>query len=151
MLQNCFAILLILGSLMGGLHDWIDVPGWTNGQQIRAALGMKKMLIGTAVNGLFPGLVAALAIYYWDTPAPSSVRSLWVVYCAVGVVGAITMWWIPYFRGTDQKTKDFYSKMCAGTIQVLPPHGDNPRPNLFHVVLHAVGATSLILALAIWL
>src|SRR5471032_3406728 len=151
MLQILFAILLLLGFLMNGFHDWIDIPGWTHGRQVRAAVGMKKMLIGTAVNGIFPGLAAALAIYYWHTPAPSGVRDYWLIYCAVGVIGAIAMWWIPYFRGTDQKTKDLYAKMCAGTIQVLPLRGDNPRPNLFHLVLHALGATSLILATAIWL
>lgn len=80
----------------------------------------------------------------------SGVRNFWLIYCAVVVMGAIAMWWIPYFRGTDQKTKDRYAKMCAGTIQVLPPRGDNPRPNLFHVVLHSLGVSALILATVIW-
>ena len=136
---------------MNGFHDLIDIPGWTHGRQVRAALGVTKTLIGAAVNSLFPGSAAAIAIYYWHKPAPFGVRSYWLFFCAVTVLGAITMWWIPYFRGTDQKTKDLYSKMYAGTRQVLPPHGDNPRPNVFHLFLHALGATNLILAAVLWL
>ena len=110
---------------MNGFHDLVDIPGWTHGSQVRAAFGVNKIVIGTVVNSLFPGVAAALAIYYWHSPAPRGVRNFWLIYCAVVVMGAIAMWWIPYFRGTDQKTKDRYSKMCAGTIQVLPPRGDN--------------------------
>jgi hypothetical protein len=151
MVQKLFTILLVLGFLMNGFHDLIDIPGWTHGRQVRAALGVTKTLIGTAINSLIPGSAAALAIYYWQKPAPLGVRTYWLVYCAVVVLGAIAMWWIPYFRGTDQKTKDLYSKMYAGTRQVLPPHGDNPRPNVFHLFLHALGATNLILAAVLWL
>lgn len=109
------------------------------------------MLIGTAINCLFPGLAAAFAIYYWQKPAPPGVRDYWLVYCAATVLGAISMWWTPYFRGTDQKTRDLYTKMYAGTRQVLPPHGDNPRPNLMHLFLHTLGAINLVLAAALWL
>ncbi len=73
------------------------------------------------------------------------------MYCAATVLGAISMWWTPYFRGTDQKTRDLYTKMYAGTRQVLPPHGDNPRPNLMHLFLHTLGAINLVLAAALWL
>jgi hypothetical protein len=59
-------------------------------------------------------------------------------------------WWIPYFRGTDVKTKELYSKMYAGTRQVLPPHGDNPRPNLSPLYFHALFLSTLILSVLRW-
>jgi hypothetical protein len=151
MLQKVFTILLSLQFLMNGFHDWVDIPGWTHGRQVRAAVGVNKMVIGTVVNCSLPGLAAALAIYYWHAHVPMDVRNFWLIYCVAVVAGAIAMWWIPYFRGADQKTKDLYSEMCGGTIQVLRPRGDNPRPNLFHLGLHASGATNLILAGVIWL
>ena len=77
MLQNVFTILLVLGFLMNGFHDWVDIPGWTHGQ-VRAALGMKKLVIGTAVNCIFPGLAAGLAIYYWQKSPPAGVRNFWL-------------------------------------------------------------------------
>src|ERR1700690_3584437 len=100
MLQSIFAVLLVLGFLMNGFHDLVDIPGWTHGSQVRAAFGVNKIVIGTGVNSLFPGVAAALAIYYWHSPAPRGVRNFWLIYCAVVVMGAIAMWWIPYFRGT---------------------------------------------------
>jgi hypothetical protein len=98
---------------------------------------------------IFPGLAAAYAVYYWHRPTPVFVLNYWLIYCVVGVMGAISSWWIPYFRGTDEKTKELYSKMYAGTRQVLPPHGDNPRPNLMHLYLHAMGLISLALAIVL--
>ena len=150
MLQTLFTILLILGFLMNGFHDLVDIPGWTHGRQVRAAIGTKKVLIGTMVNCLIPGITAAFAIYYWQKPAPPWLWNYWLISCSLAVMGAISMWWIPYFRGTDQKTKDLYSKMYAGTLQVLPPHGDNPRPNVFHLFLHALAAITLVLTVVLW-
>ena len=75
-MQNLFAILLVLAFLMNGFHDLIDIPGWTHGRQVRAAIGVKKVVIGTAVNCLIPGIAAAFAIYYWQKPAARSTELL---------------------------------------------------------------------------
>jgi hypothetical protein len=133
------------------LHDWIEIPGWTHGRQMMAVLGPTKMAIGTAINCLFPGLAVAYAIYFWNSPKPNYAVYYWVIYCAMTVLGAITAWWIPYFRGTDEKTTQMYLKMYAGTKQILPPHGDNPRPNLLHLYFHVLFLANLILATALWL
>jgi hypothetical protein len=149
MIQTLFTVLVVVQFLVSTLHDWVDIPGWTHGRQVRSAIGPNKMLIGTLVNGIVPGLAAAFALYYWHRPAPASVLNYWVIYSAVVVMGAISSWWIPYFRGTDEKTKALYSKMYAGTRQVLPPHGDNPRPNLLHLYFHALGLINLVLAIVL--
>ncbi|HEY3761293.1 MAG TPA: hypothetical protein VGN23_06055 [Verrucomicrobiae bacterium] len=143
MIQAIFTYLLIAGFLINALHDWLDIPGWTHGRQVRAAIGPAKMIIGTAVNALLPGVAVFLALRYWNHPAPLFARIYWVVYCVMAGMGALTSWWIPYFRGTDEKTRQLYKKMYEGTIQVLPPHGDNPRPNLLHLCLHAIFVVSL--------
>ena len=111
------------------------------------------MLIGTLINAIFPGLAAGYALYYWGKPTPQNVRIYWVIYCcAVTVLDRrSTAWWIPYFRGTNQQTKDLYAKMYAGTYQVLPARGDNPRPNLLHLYFHALFLTNLVLAIVLWL
>jgi len=149
MIQTIFTVLMVAQFLVNAFHDWVDIPGWTHGRQVRSAIGPSKVLIGTLVNGIFPGLAAVYAVYYWHRPTPVFVLNYWVIYCAVGVMGAISSWWIPYFRGTDEKTKELYSKMYAGTRQVLLPHGDNPRPNLMHLYLHAMGLISLVLAIVL--
>ncbi len=35
----------------------------------------------------------------------------------------------------------------AGTCHVLPPRGDNPRPNLFHIGIHSLFLSNLCLAI----
>jgi hypothetical protein len=150
MIRTLFTVLIVLQFLVVALHDLVDVPGWTHGRKVRAALGPFKAVIGTLINGIFPGLAAGYAFYYWHKPTPAYVLNHWVIYCGIAVLGAITAWWIPYFRGTDEKTKELYSTMYAGTRQVLPPHGDNPRPNLLHLYFHALGLINLALATALW-
>jgi hypothetical protein len=59
------------------------------------------------------------------------VADYWMLYCAVTLVSAIGMWYVPYFRGTSEERKRDYAKMYAGTRQVLPPRGDIPAPTFF--------------------
>jgi hypothetical protein len=126
MMQTLFAFLITVQFLAVLLHDWLHIPGWTHGRQVFAELGPAKMSMATALNGLFPGTAVGFALYYWQKPKPSFVLTYWLVYCAVTVFWAIQAWWIPYLRGTDEKTKTLYSKLYARTIQVLPVRGDNP-------------------------
>jgi hypothetical protein len=149
MLQILFTVLIALQFLVVVLHDWLNIPGWTHGRQVQAALGRNKMLIGTLISAIFPGVAVAFALYYWEKPKPGFALDYWVIYCAVTVASAIASWWIPYIRGTDEKTKLLYSQMYAGTRNVLPPRGDNPRPNVLHLYFHALFLINLALAIAL--
>jgi hypothetical protein len=149
MIQALFAALITLQFLVIAFHDWLHIPGWTHGRQVHAALGSVKMWVASLINSLFPGLAAFYALYYWHRPKPGFVLTYWIIYCTVTVFGAITAWWIPYFRGTDEKTKDLYAKMYAGTRQILPPHGENPRPNLLHLYFHALFLSTLFLSIVL--
>jgi hypothetical protein len=150
MIQTVFTVLLVLQFFVVALHDLVDIPGWTHGRQVRAAIGPFKTVVGTVINSLLPGLAAAFGLYYWNRPKPAFVLNYWIIYCGITGLGAITSWWIPYFRGTDEKTKELYSKMYAGTRQVLPPRGDNPRPNLLHLYFHALFLINVVLAITLW-
>jgi len=144
-----FSCLIILQFIAVTTHDWIDVPGWTTGSQVQAVVGRRKLLVASLINAIFPGVAVALAIIYWNRPAPRLVPDYWVLYCAVTVASAIAMWYIPYLRGTSEQQKRAYSRMYAGTHHVLPPRGDNPRPNLLHLCFHILFAVNLILAILI--
>ena len=72
----------------------------------------------------------------------------WIVYCAITLGSAILMWWIPYFMGAPEKTRQEYLKMYAGTRQILRPRSDNPRPNVLHICFHVLFAVTFCLALA---
>ena len=148
-LPTLFAILIMLQAALIVFHDLVDLPGWHYGRQVRAAVGRKKFWVGTLINAVFPGLAFFYALQFWHGPVPAYAANYWAGYCAVTVGFAITMWWLPYFFGAKAETKRLYAEMYAGTKQVLPPRGDNPRPNLLHLFFHALFLLNL--GLALWL
>jgi hypothetical protein len=148
-IQSLFTCLITLQFLVVAAHDLVDIPGWTHGSQVRALVGRRKLWLATLVNSIFPGAAAAFALYYWNGPKPGFVTGYWVIYCAVTVASAIAMWYVPYFFGATDEQKRDYAKMYAGTRQVLPARGDNPRPNLLHLCFHALFVITLVLALAL--
>ena len=62
------------------------------------------------------------------------------------MVSAIAMWYIPNFFGGGEEHKRMYSQMYEGTHHILPVRGDDPGPNVFHIILHVLFASTLILA-----
>jgi hypothetical protein len=144
--QTLFACLITLQFALVASHDWVDVPGWTHGSQVQALVGRRKLWLATLINAVFPGLAVAFAIYFWHRPRPDLVADYWIVYCAVTVASAVAMWYAPYFRGTTEERKRDYARMYAGTRQVLPARGDNPRPNLLHICFHVLFVITLVLS-----
>lgn len=141
-----FTCLITLQFAIIVSHDLIDIPGWVHGSQVQAFIGRRKVWLATLANSIFPGLAAAFAIYFWNRPRPAFVSNYWLIYCSIALLSAIGMWYVPYLRGTDEKHKTQYPMMYAGTRRVLPPRGDNPRPNLFHIGIHALFIVNLSLA-----
>jgi hypothetical protein len=88
-----FTWLIVLQFIAVTTHDWIDVPGWTTGSQVQAVVGRRKLVVASLINAIFPGVAVALAIIYWNRPAPRLVPDYWIVYCAVTVISAIGMWY----------------------------------------------------------
>jgi hypothetical protein len=148
-MQTLFNYLITLQFLVVVLHDWLDIPGWTHGRQVQSTIGRKQLWIATAINAIFPGLAVAFALWYWNAPKPAIVVDYWLIYCAITLGSAITMWYVPYFFGASQRKTRDYAQMYAGTRQVLPRRGDNPRPNLLHVCFHVLFVINLALAIAL--
>jgi len=148
-MQWWLSILRIVQFLVTAGHDLVDIPGWVHGSQVKAAVGRTKLVLGTLSTAIFPAIAAAFALYFWSRPKPEYVYNYWMLYCAITVISAIAMWWIPYFLGTSAETAQMYSELYKGTRQVLPARGDNPRPNLFHLFLHVLFGATLILALVL--
>jgi hypothetical protein len=146
-MQALLSVLLILQFIVVASHDLIDIPGWVHGSQVRAIVGRNKLVLGTLSTAIFPAIAAAFAVYFWNRAKPAYVATYWVVYCAVTVISAVAMWYIPYIWGTSEQTRRMYTQMYEGTRQVLPARGDNPRPNVFHIVLHVLFITTLVLAI----
>jgi hypothetical protein len=142
-----FACLLTLQLLVVVAHDWLEIPGWTHGSQVQAVVGRRKLWIATLINAMFPATAVAFAFYFWHREKPAFVTNYWLLYCAVTLLSAVLMWYVPYFFGAAEKTRDQYTRMYAGTRQILPPRGDNPRPNVLHICFHVLFVVNLCLAI----
>jgi hypothetical protein len=110
-------------------------------------MGKRKVWLATLANAALPGTAAALAVWFWAHPKPAFVSNYWIIYCLMALLSAVGMWYVPYFLGAPEKQKKEYLAMYAGTHQVLPARGDNPRPNTFHIGIHALFLATLSLAL----
>ena len=130
-------------------HDWLDIRGWTHGRQVQQVVGRRKLQVATAINALFPGLAVAFALSFWNAAKPWYVTDYWLAYCALTVASAGFMWYVPYFFGANEQTRRDYAAMYAGTHNVLPARGDNPRPNALHIAFHVLFLVNL--ALVVWL
>jgi hypothetical protein len=47
----------------------------------------------------------------------------------------LATWFVPYFFGASPKWQEIYSRVQGRTLMVLPKRGDNPNPNLEHLIL----------------
>lgn len=144
---TAFTCLIALQFLIILLHDLIDIPGWVHGSQVQAILGRRKVWFATLANAVLPGVAVAFAVYFWNSTQPGFVTDYWVIYCGVALLSAIGMWYVPYLRGAPEKQKREYLTMYAGTRHILPPRGDNPRPNVFHMGIHVLFVVTFCLSL----
>src|SRR5450755_909972 len=148
-MQAAFTALISLQFLIILLHDLVEVPGWSHTSQLQAVHGKRRLWMATLINSIFPGTAAAFAFYFWGRPKPLFVSRYWMIYCAITALSVIVMWYLPYYLGASAKKKDEYRRFYAGTRQILPARGDNPRSNLLHLLFHIVVGATLILALLI--
>src|SRR5580692_8303970 len=88
-MQTLFTVLITIEFLIAALHDLIHIPGWAHGRQVKAALGKRKMVIGTITNAIPPGLALAFAFYYFNKPKPTGVIDYWAIYNGIALVSAI--------------------------------------------------------------
>ena len=104
-------------------------------QRTEVAINTPLMLLPAAVLGL-----GAL----WSLPVLGYVAGgLEVLAAASGLL----LWWLPYLTGrtvpwatagTGVTWAQLHARTYARTVTVLPRIGDRPRPNLEHMLLHAL-------------
>jgi hypothetical protein len=141
-----FTVLIILQFVVVALHDLVNIPGLTHGDQVKATVGHGKAWLVTLINSLFPGVAVAFVALYWLGYKSHWAADYWLIYCAITVISAVFMWYIPYLFGASEKAKAEYDQMYRGTWQILPRRGNNPRPNLLHVAFHVLFLATLALA-----
>ncbi|MDG4821775.1 hypothetical protein O7635_07905 [Asanoa sp. WMMD1127] len=75
----------------------------------------------------------------------------------LAVLGGLLLWWLPYLvgvtvpwatAGTGVTWTELHARTYAQTLMVLPRIGDRPRPNLEHMLLHALMVAAAITTFA---
>jgi hypothetical protein len=145
-----FKFLLVAQCLVVIVHDMLEIPGWTHGSQVLAAVGRKKFWAAAAINSVFPLTAVVVVIFAWGSHSFFA-RNYPLVYCSITVISAIAMWYVPYFFGASEETKRTYTAMYEGTRQVFPARKDHPRPNLLHVCFHLLFIATFSLSIALYL
>jgi hypothetical protein len=65
----------------------------------------------------------------------------------LAAIGGLVLWWMPYLAGvtapwatagTGVTWSELHERTYARTLIVLPRIGDRPRPNVEHMILHAL-------------
>ena len=52
--QLLFTMLITVHFVVIVLHDLLDIPGWTNGTNVREVVGRKKLWFAATINACFP-------------------------------------------------------------------------------------------------
>jgi small-conductance mechanosensitive channel len=144
MLDNLLILFLAIFLVYVILHDWVSMPPFNNTHEF-AKRSLSKRLLITLGNAL-PLIVAlTLAIYYRYATLPFFAKCYMLLYVLLFFILMWTSWYKPYLLGTTKEQEASYKKEYGSTIQVLPAHGHNPRPNLMHVILHGLFLMSAVL------
>lgn len=135
-----FLILQCILLLFMALHDWVDIPPFTDLAALKKAHSFKFRLIGSLVNAILVLIPLAITLFYLGSSPfslPLWARLLFTIIYGLLTFGTLTAWWIPYLGGgylLHGNKADF--EEYRNTHSFLPSRGDNITPNTLHVILH---------------
>ena len=148
-LGTVFVITLVLQTLHLICQDWLDLFPFNDIARLRETISPSNRLLVIAGNSV-PSLIAlGLALFYLGRATPLGVGLYWIAYFGSVVVLMYTMWYRPYFFGASAEQRQEVAYAYGRTYQLLPPRGQNPRPNTFHIVLHGLFLINAVLGIAI--
>lgn len=135
MILFLFLITQIILTLFILLHDWIDLPPFTDLKALRKEHSMRLLIISTIINTgtVLCGLL--MTILKYPGPYPLWIKVSWIIIYTLLTIGTITAWWIPYFFGSSARYKAGFAEY-KNTHTFLPARGNNVVPNTLHIILH---------------
>ncbi|MEY9979256.1 hypothetical protein [Lysinibacillus sp. RC79] len=140
-----YLLLLQVATLLyHQLTTWIDFYPFNGIRHYSAKERRKEALVN--------GIIMMIPILLSLTREPVWIGISGFVWTLV-MIGAIFSWWIPYLTGVmvykmpnNETWQQVYERIFSNTITILPRIKNNPRPNLEHMILHALILGSAITA-----
>jgi hypothetical protein len=116
----------------------------------------REQLTEVSINGpilTIPVVLVALAAVLHRAPLGYLGGAIELVFALNG----LALWWLPYLvavtvpwatAGTNESWPQLHARTYAKTIILLPKIAERPRPNLEHMILHALRVAGGVCALA---
>jgi hypothetical protein len=135
-------VLLLAAAAYFVVTTLVDLYPFNNVRDARRSEKAAEVLVNAPLMTL-PAVLLGLA-------AAISLPALGYAAAAVELIiglGGLALWWLPYLAGvavpwatagTGASWPDLHARTYAHTVIVLPHIGDRPRPNLEHLILHAL-------------
>jgi hypothetical protein len=145
--QYALDVVVVLQLLVLALHDTVPLGRLNNLRHMRAAVPLRRRVIGSSINTA-TGLMAAWLCYRSFTTLGGMVDLMeLIVLQGVLFAGELSSWWWGYFLGAGAEVVGHLRPNWEGTIAFLPErHGI--RLNAVHCVMHALTLAGLALAIA---
>lgn len=106
--------------------NWVNVFPW-NDASVKT---LRERTLETGLN-YAPLLLISFAFF-----RPSLIGVLWAMIGSyLYLLGHLNAWWRPYFFGASAKEQQDYLRLFQRTYKILPPIGNNPIPDVEHIVL----------------
>ena len=148
-LGTLFVVALALQTLHLICQDWLDLFPLNDIAQLKQTMSPTSRLLMILGNSA-PSIIAlSLALIFLDQPTPLGVGLYWAAYFGSVLVLMYFMWYKPYVFGATMEQRQEYMRAYGRTHHMLPPRGENPRPNTFHLILHVLFVVNSALAIGI--
>jgi hypothetical protein len=129
------------------VHDWLDLFPLNDIAHLQHSMSARQRLLMIFGNtAVYFGLLLAQAIYFGQT------KPFWLgiagafYYCSVWFM-MYQQWYKLYLFGAPEQVCRKYALEYGRTLQILPPRGNNPRPNLLHAILHVLFLVNSVLTI----
>ncbi|MEU8196824.1 hypothetical protein AB0C10_23870 [Microbispora amethystogenes] len=135
-------VLLVLADAYFVLTTLVDLFPFNNVREARRS----EQVAEVAINAPVMALPAALLAWAAGAGLPALAYAGGALELLAALNG-LALWWLPYLAavtvpwataGTGESWAALHARTYAKTVIVLPRRGDRPRPNLEHMVLHAL-------------
>jgi hypothetical protein len=138
-------ITLLLQLLLFLLHDTVPLGPWNNLTALRAAVPLRRRIIGTLMNAAI-GLLAMYFFHMSSMPHSQMALTWLIVLQAFMVYGEVRWWWYPYLAGAGPALIARLRPNWEGTLTFLPER-NGIRPNALHCLMHSMTLAALVLAI----
>ena len=119
-----------------------DLYPFNNVRDAKRSEQIAEISVNAPVMGL-PALLLGLAA---AIPLPALGYASGILELLIAL-GGLALWWMPYLlgvtapwatAGTGISWAELHARTYAHTLIVLPPIANRPRPNVEHMILHAL-------------